>query len=520
VILQDKPFIAVDNTGGSRNGRMYISWTSWIRPPGDYWTQRINLSYSTNQGALWAAPFIIHQIYPAADPPSVSPQDGSVTESGYEYIHWSMPAVAPNGDVYVTWLHGEQRTFRANGYIRIRRSTNGGSSFQNPVTVAGPFSIADYLEIGNLRASSMATLAADPSSENIYVAYTQWIGGSTGHTDICFTRSTDWGMTWSTPTISTERTDNDQFFPWLAVSPSGTISLVYYDGYLVGGTSEYVRAKVAQSYNKGVSFNTPNSTLTSLGFDPHSGVHHSDYIGIATSGISDVFAVWTDFRTTTNEDIYGSVDKRPVQPQNLSWSGQPGQHPTFTWTANTESDLAGYNIYRFDPTIGNNGLWVKLNTALITTNSYTDNSITLSGGGNPSHYEYYRVQAVDQQQLESVPSEQVEVLATGLPLEKHQAIANAAPSRFALHQNYPNPFNPSTQIRYELPDAGFVSLVVYDVLGRKIAELVNEYREVGHHTAMLNAANLASGVYIARLTVSNNLGKVQFTKVNKLVLAK
>lgn len=94
------------------------------------------------------------------------------------------------------------------------------------------------------------------------------------------------------------------------------------------------------------------------------------------------------------------------------------------------------------------------------------------------------------------------------------------PTQYTLHQNYPNPFNPSTQIKYDLPDAGNVSLVVYDVLGRRVAELASGYREAGYHSTSWNAVDQASGVYFARFSVTNAEGKPAYSKVNKLVLMK
>jgi hypothetical protein len=75
-----------------------------------------------------------------------------------------------------------------------------------------------------------------------------------------------------------------------------------------------------------------------------------------------------------------------------------------------------------------------------------------------------------------------------------------APTGFALAQNYPNPFNPTTTIAYRIPSASHVSLVVYDVLGREVASLVNEMEQAGPHSAAFDASALAAGMYIARLT--------------------
>ncbi len=93
------------------------------------------------------------------------------------------------------------------------------------------------------------------------------------------------------------------------------------------------------------------------------------------------------------------------------------------------------------------------------------------------------------------------------------------PTEFALHQNYPNPFNPNTTIRYDLPKAGDVTLVVYDLLGREVARLLDGYLEAGYHQVEWNGKGrdrreLSSGVYIVRLVSPG------YNKSIKLVLLK
>jgi hypothetical protein len=80
----------------------------------------------------------------------------------------------------------------------------------------------------------------------------------------------------------------------------------------------------------------------------------------------------------------------------------------------------------------------------------------------------------------------------------------ALPGQYALAQNYPNPFNPTSSIEYVIPQAGFVNLSVFNLLGEKVAELVNEVKESGNHTVVFNASNLSSGTYIYTLSVNGN----------------
>ncbi|MFI5252982.1 MAG: T9SS type A sorting domain-containing protein [Bacteroidota bacterium] len=88
------------------------------------------------------------------------------------------------------------------------------------------------------------------------------------------------------------------------------------------------------------------------------------------------------------------------------------------------------------------------------------------------------------------------------------------PKSFALEQNYPNPFNPSTQIHFSLPKAGYVSLKIYDLLGKDVATLIAQDLHAGNYTTDWNATSIASGVYIYRLQAGN------YIETKKLVLMK
>jgi hypothetical protein len=99
---------------------------------------------------------------------------------------------------------------------------------------------------------------------------------------------------------------------------------------------------------------------------------------------------------------------------------------------------------------------------------------------------------------------------------------NETPTGFALEQNYPNPFNPSTTIKYNLPSSRqgersgvrFVTLKIYNLLGKEVAMLVNELQAPGNYEVKFNGSNLASGVYIYRLQAGN------FVSIKKLMILK
>ena len=94
------------------------------------------------------------------------------------------------------------------------------------------------------------------------------------------------------------------------------------------------------------------------------------------------------------------------------------------------------------------------------------------------------------------------------------------PNNFKLYQNYPNPFNPTTIISYEIPTRGLVTVIIYDVLGKKITTLVNEEKTPGEYKVRFDGSDLASGIYFCQLIVDSfgKAGSVILT--NKLMLLK
>ena len=95
-----------------------------------------------------------------------------------------------------------------------------------------------------------------------------------------------------------------------------------------------------------------------------------------------------------------------------------------------------------------------------------------------------------------------------------QPISNTIPEIYKLSQNYPNPFNPNTSIEFSLPKDNFVTLKIYDILGKEIAALVNNDIKAGIYKIDFDASNLSSGIYIYQLSAGD------FRDVKKMVLIK
>ena len=104
--------------------------------------------------------------------------------------------------------------------------------------------------------------------------------------------------------------------------------------------------------------------------------------------------------------------------------------------------------------------------------------------------------------------------AYGTSIEPNNNLSSPIPNKLELSQNYPNPFNPSTKIDYSVPQASNVQLIIYDILGNKVKELVNGFKNPGNYTVVLNASNLTSGIYFYRLQAGN------FAETKKMILLK
>ena len=104
--------------------------------------------------------------------------------------------------------------------------------------------------------------------------------------------------------------------------------------------------------------------------------------------------------------------------------------------------------------------------------------------------------------------------ALGLVAVANEGAPSELPQSATLLPAYPNPFNPSTTVPFVLSESGSVVLTVYDVLGRKVATLVDEVRTSGRHEVQFDAEGMPSGVYLVRLAAGDAV------RTNRIVLAK
>jgi hypothetical protein len=139
--------------------------------------------------------------------------------------------------------------------------------------------------------------------------------------------------------------------------------------------------------------------------------------------------------------------------------------------------------------------------------SYVDVSITISRSGvTPTTRFYYYVTG------DNVTSNKVSVNSNDVWKAGGKDEEDLIPTVTSLNPNYPNPFNPSTALNYDLATNCQVSIVLYDMIGREIKTLVDEFQDAGYKSVTFDASDLPSGVYFYRLQAGG------FTDIKKMVL--
>ncbi len=162
----------------------------------------------------------------------------------------------------------------------------------------------------------------------------------------------------------------------------------------------------------------------------------------------------------------------PSKPQNFSvsvYNTGDNAHPKLNWELNIEPDVINSSqAYLIERSI-KGGAFSQIATVNGSTSQYIDYGVSYAGGG--PHSASYKIRAKDTQSLTSLYTE-IKTVRWGAAW-KNSAEKEAVITEYKLEQNYPNPFNPSTTIHFELPEPSYVSLSVYDILGKEVAKLID-----------------------------------------------
>lgn len=168
---------------------------------------------------------------------------------------------------------------------------------------------------------------------------------------------------------------------------------------------------------------------------------------------------------------------------------------TLKWQTSTETNNYGFNIERKV----RDGTWASIAFIegygySISQREYTYIDKDLFGGGSQL---YYRLKQIDNDGSISY-SDEVEL--------------TVIPDRFELFQNFPNPFNPSTTIRFTLPEAAQIKIIIFNLLGELVETIVDRQYEAGYYNIVYNASELTSGIYIYRIQAN------RYVETRKMIL--
>lgn len=170
---------------------------------------------------------------------------------------------------------------------------------------------------------------------------------------------------------------------------------------------------------------------------------------------------------------------------------------TLVWQTATELNNSGFGIERADV----NGKWEPIGfvagngtTTEIHTYTFNDNNL-------PAGKYNYRIKQIDYD-------------GTFEYFELEQVVEIGSPNDFALRQNYPNPFNPSTTIEFVVAEKSYVTLEVFNSIGEKVSNLINEEKKAGSYRVDFDAAGFTSGIYYYKLQADN------FVQTRKMILVR
>ncbi len=289
VTVADKPWIAVDDTGGPNDGNVYLAFDGTI---GNMFATVF--ARSVDGGATFSTPFFV-------------PADGSGELPGI--------TVSPSGDVFVSTPTFDPVTGQDLHRIRVSKLTNGGTTLTQTIVAADPVtSLPSPLPGNSFRTITIPQIAAD--SRGLYLV---WDDFRSGDADVLVSRSTDGGSTWTSPLRVNDVSTGQQFLPTVATS-GGIVSIAWYDSRLNTGTTiTALDVFYTQSTDGGLTFSS-NSRITSSSFDPNlvkrtdapniNEPFLGDYIHIAASPTA-VHPIWTDNRNACDnvDPVFGCVDQ-------------------------------------------------------------------------------------------------------------------------------------------------------------------------------------------------------------------
>ncbi len=195
----------------------------------------------------------------------------------------------------------------------------------------------------------------------------------------------------------------------------------------------------------------------------------------------------------------------PVPVELISFSGIPEKNGVrLNWKTSTELNNSGFKIERLEPLSSLTQEWKTIGFIEGKGTSSSSHSYSFLDLPESNGIYYYRLMQID---------------FNGTFSYSNVVTINFYPIVFTLEQNYPNPFNPETNISFNIPEDGHISLKIYNVQGELVDKLSDGLISAGNHSFKWNALSFSSGVYFYKFDFENESG-LKFTEVKKMILSK
>ncbi|MEQ9092182.1 MAG: T9SS type A sorting domain-containing protein [Balneola sp.] len=310
--------------------------------------------------------------------------------------------------------------------------------------------------------------------------------------------------------LTTMATPAGTIISTLAISATNPSNVLYYASYSASQKPEVYRLANANNSSSTSDLKVQSFTAVNSDSIPPAGAYIHD-IAISEDNGNEIIAVVSNYST---ESIYYSTNG------GNTWTGiggnlEPsnGNGPSVRTAAITKT-ASGEKTY-----------FVGTSTGLYATN-------TIAGGN--TEWKFQGASTIGNTVIEYLdyrPSDKTLAIAThgrgifignvSMSVSNEVPDLSDIPGEFSLDQNYPNPFNPSTNISYSLPTNSTVNISVYDINGRKVADLLTgESKTAGNHTLSFDASNLASGVYLYRIDANSVSQNRSFSQIKRMTLIK
>jgi hypothetical protein len=271
---QDKEWLSADLTNSPYRNNLYLAWTEfddlWAPEPAD--SSRIVASRSADHGATWTTPVRVSEL-------------GGLCYDDDDTVEGAVPAVGPNGEVYLSWAGHE--------LIFFDKSLDGGVTWGTDAVVTTQPGGWNFDIPGIYRCNGFPITLCDVSNSpyrgHVYIVFSDQRNGL-DDTDVFFVKSTDGGSTWTSPAqVIEESSPAHQFFPWATIDPvTGIVYVVFYDRrYLTGNATEVF---VSMSEDGGSTWS--DFEVSATPFTPQADVFFGDYINIAALN-GKVYPIWT-----------------------------------------------------------------------------------------------------------------------------------------------------------------------------------------------------------------------------------